>query len=270
MLYIFHGPDYYRRQKAVFHLKEMALKKYPLLSVGRFFLEEEGEVEKLLDFISSGGLFEKGKRVAIISGFFSLEKETFFEKIFSAFSSKEILFILNEEQKLDKHLEKFKKDFEKISPPPQIHSFDFLGSSQLINFLSKEALSLGIKIEPAAVRFLVDLLKMDTGGLINEIKKLSFLANPITFSFLKSLNWYSQNFSVFDFARLLNGSSSLEKRLFLWESLLFQKVDLNFVFNYLAKASLKKDLVNLLALADKKVKLGLLSFDQAVLEVLLN
>ena len=118
---------------------------------------------------------------------------------------------------------------------------------------------------------MIDVLGLDTGGLVNEIKKLSLAANPITLSFVKSLGWYIESFGIFDLSREVNNPRfNLKNRLFFWETLLFQKIELGFVFNYLAKVASDRDFIAQLAWADRKIKSGLLSVDQALLKVVLS
>jgi DNA polymerase III delta subunit len=68
MLYIFYGPDYYRKNKKIGELVNSIKLKGSQFEKEKFYLDEDGQLEKLKEFIVSQNLFGSKNKVAIVSG----------------------------------------------------------------------------------------------------------------------------------------------------------------------------------------------------------
>ncbi|MFA6136235.1 MAG: hypothetical protein WC705_02665 [Candidatus Paceibacterota bacterium] len=268
MVYFIWGQDAYRRQKCAKEVLNTAQKKYPGLTVKRFYMDEEESALLLMEFLSSQNLFEMGRRACIISEFDQIKDQSIIDKIDLLGESPDVLMIFNE-------------SWEKNEPPKKISQLNIFKKSKQFYFgdvdfekecvfVKGEIKNLGINCQDGAIRLLVKNYNKDTWGLINEVKKLSFLSNEIDVDLVKSGGDYQTNASFFDFSKGFSNHSNLSGKLFLWEKILSTHDEFFSLFNYLSKSASNRETINSLASADIKVKSGLLNPDQAILEIILN
>jgi DNA polymerase III delta subunit len=267
MIYLFYGQNEYLRKKKLSIFLDAVLAKHPQTSVKRFYLDEEGQVEDLYDFLSSWTLFGSVKRAAVVRN----SKDSFNLDIF-----KKILeFILDDKESvliLDENWDKkdIPEDILSLIKEEKIKSYYFekLSSQESIKLILKEAKALKINIDLQAVNYLFLLSEGNIEVCINEIKKLSFLNKPISLEFLKSLDEYQFNWGIYDFSKIAF-DGGIEQKLRFWEIMVYQKTDFYAILNYLAKAAKNLKQIEKIADLDVKIKSGLLEPQQAILAFLL-
>lgn len=268
MINLFYGLDGYSRRKKISALIEAILKKHPQTTVRNFYLDEEGEIESLYEFLSSGTLFEKAKRVACVKNSNGAEDSMVFNRTISFMTGdKESVLIFDE----DWEEKEIPKNLSAPIKNQQIKTFYFpkLDLEESVQLIFKESKRMGANIEIPAVRYLIQIFSGDISACINEITRISFLEKPISVKFIESLGEYRMIQGIYDFSRAaLNGGIS--DKLRLWEIMLNQKTDPYIIFNYLAKSAATAGQIKKIADADVGVKSGLLEPQQALLAFLLS
>jgi DNA polymerase III delta subunit len=268
MIYLFYGPNKYSRHKKILSFIKAVLDKYPQTAVGKFYLDEEGEIESLYEFLSTKTLFESKKRAAWVKNSKEVKNVEVFEKILSSLTgSKESVLILDE----DWQLQETPQNFLNLIKNNQIKSFYFpaLNLKQSLELILKESKNFGVKIDFITASYLFKILGSDIQACINEIEKLSFLGQPISLKLLEFLGDYKEVEGINSFSRAFFGAKIAEK-LRLWEILLEQKTNPYAVFNYLAKVALTSEQIKKVSDIDLNVKRGLAEIDQAILYSLLT
>src|SRR3989344_5881578 len=66
MVYFFYGPDRFTRRQKRLQIIAAAQEKYPGIAVDSFYLDEEGEVDRLHEFSFSRSLFGTAKKIAVV------------------------------------------------------------------------------------------------------------------------------------------------------------------------------------------------------------
>jgi DNA polymerase III delta subunit len=269
MIYLFYGPNEYGRQRKLKALSSAILEKKPQTAFGKFSLDEEGEVEKLYEFIVPRSLFEAAKRVAIVKNSVIITGSEIFKRIVLLLGTdKESVLVFNENWE--------KKDIPEILLPlikdDNVKEFYFekLSERQVKIYLSQEVKTRNISIDPAALDYLLKVFWGNIYACVNELEKLSFLNIPITKPLLLSMDEYQEESGIFNFSRAISSNYALREKLFLWENVLFQRIDGHIVLNYLAKAAGNLSLIKKIADIDVSVKTGVLDPEQALLSMLLS
>lgn len=268
MIYLFYGPSEYVRQRKLKALSAAILEKKSQTAFGKFSLDEEGEVEKLYEFIVPRSLFESAKRVAIVKNSEDAINNEIFKRIVLLLGTdKESVLVFNENWE--------KKDIpgiiSSIIKDGNVKEFYFekLTERQVKIYLNKEMKLRNILVESSALDYLLKIFWGNIYACVNELEKLSFLKVPITKTLLLSMDEYREEGGIFDFSRAVSFNSNLREKLFLWERLLFQRIDSYTVMNYLAKSAGNLPLIKKIANMDVSVKTGVLEPEQAILSMLL-
>jgi DNA polymerase III delta subunit len=269
MIYLFYGLNEYGRQRKLKTFSSAILEKKPQTAFGRFSLDEEGEVEKLYEFIVPRSLFEAAKRVAIVKNSMSAVDSEIFKRIVLLLGTdKESALVFNENWE-ERDIPEILVSLIKDGNIKEFYS-EKLSERQVKIYLNQEMKLRNISIEPAALDYLLKVFWGDIYACVNELEKLSFLNVPITQKLLLSMDEYQKESGIFDFSRAVSFNSTLREKLLLWEKLLLQRTDSYIVFNYLAKAAGNLPLIKKIADIDISVKTGVLEPEQALLLMLLS
>lgn len=266
MIYILYGPDEYRRAEKTKELFRSFYERIPLSARASFSLDEEGSLENLYSFVVSEGLFEEGKKVAIVKeGLLLLETERMKLIIDLAARNNKIVLLFSEPWSRKSLSGAQKLLFDKAA---KTQFFEKLSEESAVRFLMALATKEEILIEGAACRMIIRACAGDLEAAVNEIKKMSLLSQPLSASFVSSLLKGEIGGGLFSLARSF-ASAPLSVRLREWEKICFFSPDWFLIFAYLVKSAEKEPVARALFEADVKVKSGLLEIDQAMLEVLL-
>lgn len=267
MVYLFYGPNSYARNRAVRSLINERLAKYPDIIFQKFYLDEEGEDQKLHDFCLSKGLFEQGKKMALVENISSGDKELVENIISGSTKEKELIVFINEswdDKTLPKKVsslfadEDVKKEF-----------FEPFSLKGIIGAISKDEYFYKVPLDPKAVEELYNLLEGNDLATINEIIKLSHLQKPIDLDMIRSISDYQKGARIYDFSKKITYPSKLGEKLFYLESLLSQKFEPMSIFNYISKISNSPELVDKMADFDIKIKSGLIEPGQVITAMVL-
>lgn len=269
MIYLFYGSNEYSRQRKLSALLSAILEKKPQTAIQRFALDEEGDLEKLYDYIVPKSLFESAKRVAIVKNSEGIENDEIFKRIVLLLGAdKECVLIFNEFWGKKDILKPIKKLLDEGSVKE--FYFDKLADSEAKRYAGQEIKTRGISMEPAAVEYLLSIFNGNMFSFINEAEKLSFLNVPITKKVLQSMDEYQQDLGIYEFSSAVAYGAELTEKLSLWERLMHQRADCYIVLNYLAKAVKNLSLIKKIADVDVSIKTGTLEPEQALLSMLLS
>jgi DNA polymerase III delta subunit len=269
MIYLFYGPNEYGRQRKLSALLEAVLGKNPQTAIARFSLDEEGEVERLYDFIVPRSLFESAKRIAVVKNSDIVADDDIFKRIILLLGTdKESVLVFNESWDKKDVSGILKKLIE--SDSVKEFFFDKLTNIEAKRLAIHESKTMGIEIESSAVDYLLSLFNGNLFSFINEAKKLSFLGRSITKKILETMDEYQLDRGIYEFSSAVVYGAGLKERLSLWEQLMHQRTDSYIVLNYLAKGAKNLSLIKKIADVDVSVKTGLLEPEQALLAMLLG
>src|SRR3990167_1270031 len=256
MTILLYGPDTYSRQCKLVQFREGVVKRNPDVVQGSFDLSEDGTLYTLHEFASVRGLFSQGKRIAVVRGalgFFG--NEAFVRIVSRAAHDPDVLLLLQEDRdrKLDRKTESFCKKND-----IQVQYFAKPTVATVRTRVQEHAVSIGVTIDSRALDFLIEARGQDIYALVSDIDKWSAVSTKIDVPFLSKTGEYAAGIGVFDFSQSVLYRKPLAERLSLFEGVSSQGIDLYAAFNIIAKMTASKDLIDLLAAADLKIKKGLL------------
>lgn len=267
MIILLYGPNAYARDEKARELIDSARVKYPHASFEVVFGDDES-VYDAHDFLLGTGLFAGGKKILYIHGVSLFPQKEVWARACVAALHTDVLCIISENWQKQEHTEKETELLRGVDHKSQF--FAPYTSSQATQILCSVAQTHGVTIDIPTATYLYTYAHMDMCGAIQEVDRLSLLTPSITLSVLRTLPEYTESIAVFDFARAITSSSTLARRLTLWEYMKLQRVDMYMIFGYLAKMAKKQDLITALARADILVKSGRLEIDQALEQVVLG
>jgi len=269
MLYLLYGPNSYLRRKKITQLVETKRAQHPTLRVERFFVDEEGEANRLHEFVVSRDLFGSLYKLAVVDGSaHAQDKSTLMHVLGVAEKDRNIILILNEETRQKSIPVTVADLLKKLEVQEQYFSETL--RDKMPSLVFAECKERGIAVEASAVRALCALYGSDTEGVMNEIQKLSFLDEPVSLDLLRRLGGYAQDLVLFEFSRIIFGRTGVRERLGAWERLQLQHTEPHRVFNYCAKVATQRDDVEKIARADISIKSGRLESEQAMLALVLG
>jgi len=247
MIIYLYGPDSYRRQEKLKEIVANYKKKHSTITIDKFI---EGEFERFGDFIKNQSLFDSFKLAIIFEAFIS-ENKNFAELLKAHLNSKNIILLISVDKKLPKEFNFILNSSAETSVLSQ--SFEKLETTQIENFVKKEALKRDLKLPIQTINSLVRANSSDLWGIVNDLDKLELggkleesLAEPEFFSLIN---------------RVRRGDiTALE--------ILLHKQEPAMIFNIIASQA-GPDLKEKMADYDVAIKSGKLDYEEALLSVIL-
>lgn len=261
MIIFLYGPDdYLREQKKKWYIKEFK-KKYSGLGLGRFDLESDEGLDELKTFVRNQSIFEKKKLAALENSFNEETRSKLANLLKPLAGDKNITILLSEKKEPVKAL-----DFL-LEKPTVSQEFDYLAGYEWEKFINLEAKKLGFILDDPAVKFLADVYKGNTWGLITELEKLASVkrGGAITRRDLDGLDLeVAPNYWA-----MMNSLKSADVRSRLWalEKLISFGDPPPKIFNIISSQWREK--LPAMAEYDLKVKSGKLDYDEALLDLAL-
>lgn len=182
MIYFFYGSDSYRiKEKINTVVKSYKAKHKSGMNFERFDLSVEADFEKFKNFIGAFSMFAE-KKLALIENLFSAKnelQENFIEYAKKNLSKDQERFVvigqeLETGEKKDKYILRHGAELFKFltGPAAESQEFETLEGVKLENWIKKQVLEKGGKIEPAAVRKIAAFVGSDLWQIGNETDKL--------------------------------------------------------------------------------------------------
>lgn len=251
MLLYLYGPDSYRRGKA---LRDKIVgpyqKKYPDGVTEQFYCSQDGEVERLKEFVSTQGLFAKTKLGVIYEA--NDAEKGLSEILKNALDDKATTLVVIADKKLPKEFDFLLKD------PVSSYSFESLSGSQFTAFLKKEVGAQELKVSDAVIRTTGEQYEGDSWGAITELQKLAFGASAEARANIPDF---------FPLIQTLKSGSTQSRLKALWHVL--ENNEPAVVFNMLASlvgAAVKIKMANY----DVAIKSGKLEYEEALFDFVLT
>ena len=266
MIIFLYGPDSYRRRQKLKEYLDRYKKKYAALSLLNFYLEEEGEFQKLKDFVQAQSLFESSKLGAVwgIGDLEDKDKKDLIKLLKDNLESKDLTLIISSDKKPV-------KDFNFLLKEPVIGwEFENLIGAELEKFLEKEAAVRKLVLDNESQNLLAQVYGGDSWGLITELDKLSLLdEKKITRAILENYLNATLPINVFSSINQIRSSKNVGQRLAILEKLLGSG-DPAMVFNIFAvspyaDANWKKRVADY----DASIKSGKLEYEEVLLDLVI-
>ncbi|MEK7608558.1 MAG: hypothetical protein AAB495_03180 [Patescibacteria group bacterium] len=256
MIIFLSGPDDYRRCERRRFYEEEFSRKYPAAPIERFDGEEEGEVERLREFLRGQSLFALEK-MAVLSDGFAFAKEL--KKILiSVQEGKKSVVLITSKDGAPKSMSFLEEE------PTLFKEFSHLAGQAWVAFIKKTAAEERVQIDPGAVRLLSRAYEKDSWGLVTELRKLAFVpGGNISLEKAESLGIEETPF-FWGVIQGLKGQST-KTRLSSLETLLSKGEPPAKLFNMLASLWVQK--MPFFAKNDILIKNGKLDYEEALLDL---
>jgi hypothetical protein len=254
MIIYLYGPDSYRRQKKVnFYLSEFKKKHLESISIDRFNLNENGDFERLKNFIKDQSLFGQGLKFGIVQECDAIEVKEIKLALKPVLQDKTTTLIISEEKKLKKALDTF------LSKSFKSESFESLLGADFINFIRGEAQNRRMKLSSNEERQLKDSFEGDSWAVVNQLEKMALGEQSETR--LKVPEMFPLMFA-------LTGQATLDRKLtaLAW---LLEKEEPAKVFNIIASQrnmAVKKKMADY----DVMVKSGKLEYEEVLTDLAIS
>ncbi len=261
MVILLYGSDDYRRGQKRGSVTDEFKKKNSDLGVEGFDLSEENSFESLRIFLRNQSIFEKKKLVILENAFEEDVRDKLAGILKPLVGEKNVTVLLSERKSPVKILNFL------LEPPVVSQEFEYLSGVDWEVFIRSEAKRSGFTLDDSAVRFLAEVYKGNTWGLVTELDKLSnFKQGAITKKDLEGLDLeVAPNYWA-----ILNSLKSREIRNRLWalEKMLAMGDPPPKIFNILA--SQWKEKIPAMAEYDLKIKSGKLDYEEAILDLVIS
>lgn len=260
MIITIYGEDNYRREERAETIFRAYLKKYGASSAHYFDMADEASVIRFFEFSRTRSLFGLFQ-MAILKNLNEVATKRELKNCLKLLAKEKNLIILISEMMIGKELAFLKQKSNTVEV------FDALPYAKFLEFVRQEALVRGVDLVPEALIFLADVFRNDTGGVINELEKLSLLKQKITVELLRSMEGLKAPHDFFYWVRsLLN--VPMAQRLKNLELLLSRREDPAKIFNILAYLNLRE--IKKFADYDVLIKSGKLDYSEALLELVIS
>lgn len=242
--------------------------KYSGLSLSNFYLEQDGDWEKLKDFSKSQSLFESSK-VGAVFGIGDLEdknKKDLINLLKENLKSKDLTLIINGDKKPT-------KEFNFLLKEPVISwEFENLAGTPLEKFLLKETGGRGLVLDKESENLLSQVYSGDSWGLVTELDKLALLnEKKITKKVLENHLHASLPINIFSTINQMRSAGSVGRQLVLLEELLSRSEDPVMIFNVMAVSPYGDQNWKVrVADYDAAVKGGKLEYEEALTDLVFN
>ncbi len=261
MIIFLFGPDDYRREeKKKWYIKEFE-KKYSGLSVDAFDLLEKESLENLRAFLRNQSIFGAKKLAIVENGFDESVRDELAGILEPLAGEKNTTVLLSERKAPVKSLGFL------LEKPALSQMFAHLIGNEREAFLIAEAKKLGLALDDFSMRFLSDVYKENTWGLVTELQKLSGLDRKVVTK--KDLEAFDLEVAP-DYWAILNSLRGREigNRLWALEKMLAFGDPPPKIFNILASQWREKTAE--MAEYDMKIKSGKLDYEEALVDLVIS
>jgi DNA polymerase III delta subunit len=272
MIYLFYGPDSYRRNQKFRTTIAEYRSKHPVSDMAVFDLEEEPENwVKARDFLNQPSMFVDSKVLVVKeSGAVPAAggQKEWIKVLKANLETPRAFILLSDSKKPLKALEFLEK------PPARAQFFGELEGRLLEVFLKNEAAKLGLDFEKEAWDYLLGCLtgvEERSWVAINELERmaLSGFRQPIELKSLKEVISPVLNDEVFGAAREMMWSRNWADRAKTLEKLLLQRKEPAYIFNSLAYLAKGRELIRF-ADYDAAIKGGGMDYEEALTDFALT
>jgi len=169
MIFFLYGQDTYRSRQKLNEIIANYKKAHQSGLNLRFFEEKEADFEEVKNEIQQASIIS-GKKMLILKNILSNPnfKEKFLKNSKSFINSKDLIIFYEE-----KDVPETDSLFKLLKKSGRCQEFKFLEGQNLKNWIKKEFINLGAKIEMGVVEKLINFVGNNSWQLSNEIKKLS-------------------------------------------------------------------------------------------------
>lgn len=274
MIIYLWGEDSFLRNKKLKEILNLYKDKYQNFDLLILDIEEEVVKDiflKIKDFLNQPSMFIL-KKVLVLKQFFLLEDsqenkeiKNFLEKFIS---DENIFIIISDERKAKKiFLNLLEKAYK-------VYSFNELTGENLKKFILKELKLRSLVFSKKAFDYFLNYILSfpnRSNLVINELDKIYFLKlkKTIELEDLKKIIFWQSKEEVNIINKKLANSYSLKEKLFYLEKMFLQKEEPAYIFNNLVYY-LKNEKIFKLADYDVLIKSGELTYEEALLDFILN
>lgn len=268
MIIFLYGKDSYRRSEKLKELVSQYREKYgSAVDVENFDLEDSpDDWERVKDFLSQPSMFVP-KKLAVVKEGAAVDKADWVKALKVYLKTEDVFIIISHSKKPAARFEFL------LKPPVKSQEFEELEGRKLNQFLEKEAVQLGLKFQPAAMRFLNNyIVSKDekSAWTVQTLWKIkcACLGQPVSLGALEELiPWQKEEKILFATRKFLNTKDKKEKLLQL-EELLSRGEAADYIFNLIAYQAEGKT-AEKLAEYDVMRKSGKLDYEECLLDLVL-
>jgi len=264
MIIFLYGEDSFRRKRKYSEIISSFTIKNSNLGLSEFSADE---VEGFLEALKNRSIFSPRTLVSIkdidFDAFSETSLEDFIKSLIEIISSQEVIVLISSNQKFLPTNMSFLNN-----PPSKIQEFSFLSKEKLVFFVTKEALSKGIKLSEIDVRTLIASFFGDLWAINSELQKL-VSAQSLDIHSLDSTPSY------FELLNTIKSNKARDKKLIALETALYSlKEDPARIFNGLAYSVPQgvppEKWFSIMADYDVAVKSGQMDYEEALLDFVIR
>lgn len=274
MIIFLYGPDSYRRRQKLKEIVAEYDKSHQSAGFFDFRIKDKNiqqEFGKLREFCASHSLFENVKFAIvenILTDFAKSEDKSVQKSVIDFLKSnlegKDLTILISEEKS---PLKSF--DFL-LKKPVLFQEFKNLDADKFEFLIKKEVEKRGLKLTADAIKFIADVFRENTWGLVNELEKLA-LFNDKNFngSRLKEIIDSEKPVIFSDFFRQIKdfAFNRLFSQRIINLEILLNREEPSKIFNFLASfSSNPPDLTKKFADYDAAIKSGKMDYEEALLD----
>jgi len=257
MIIFLYGPDSYRRLKKQQEIVNTFKERHGNLQEEHFDLQDDGEFEKLENFIANRSIFGETK-LAVINNLLKSPKEKEIINILKKETNNKDLTLLVSSDSAPTTKVKFL-----LTKPVQTQHFPELDDTKNIFFINKEAEVRGLKLSSDVIKSIKEAFGSDTWSIITELDKMALTSNR-TVPARKKNDYYPLINSI-------KGGRSVAQRIVALEIILSERRDDPArVFNSLSYKINNKKSAKIFADYDVAVKSGKLDYEEVLVDLVLS
>lgn len=261
MLYLLYGADSYRKNAFVRQLVGQRKERYPDIAVASFDCDDDDGLLHAYNFIAATNLFESGKKIGVCAHAASHIGDPLLRPLFIASQrNDQVIFLIEESDRSP--VDVYGTLLDGVTY--QQKEFPILTASSARVFACSYARQHGYSITDDGCRAVADLFKGDTWGMCTELDRLGAVGTTVDAAYVLANGTREEFGGGFLYARGMLDAENAAQRLWQLERALAQHIEPMFLLNVMAKSASGRASVVALAEADKEIKMGLLSPDQAV------
>ena len=250
MLIFLYGPDSYRRCLKQREIIEKYKAKHSALTIDRFDLSEEEEIERFRGFIKNNSLFDSHK-LALITNIWLCESHNLEIKKFTEIKEITLLIVADKAPP---------EDWRWLLKKSVIcREFKLLTGSLWERFISQQAVSRGLTLSPQLINALATTYQGDSWSLVTELDKLALLVN-----YESGIMNYGLKYNFIDLIKTISWREDFSIKIPALEMLLHND-DPAKIFNMLAAFTSGSQKIKM-ADYDVAVKSGKLDYETALLD----
>jgi DNA polymerase III delta subunit len=258
MLFILHGPDDYRRTARQRVLIDQFTGKYGAMGLQRFDATDEDDLRGFRGALNVASLFSP-RRMLTLANALEAPNALLKEVIARAAESKTFHVLLNDPGKTITKAQAFL-----AKPPVTVEAFPYLEGAAWKKFVDKTAEQEGIVLPKELAARLADTYEADTWGLVTEVQTLALYVKPAndlhTAAPLELTGNFWEQMGALRNPVRAKRLAQLERMLAIGEP----EPKLFAMLSYQSKTMLPEA-----AALDRKIKIGKLDYDDALLALVI-